>query len=229
MTFTTPQQVIDRARRLGYISVWQYSDAKALEDFNIVYQALCNLIITEVDEDYFSDFLTAEFVSGQNEYTLTDDTNNIDINRVQKVQVKYADALDLKEATLTDKDQLNHPLSYYNWDWRQENTPFYFIFDDSVFVYPSPDTSITDWYQVDVSLTPTDLEIDTPITMLENTHRNLIAEGMLPYIYQQRGLLNEKNNSEASYQEKLNTLIFNMSDRVSTPQEVETPNLSYYD
>ena len=40
MTFTTPQQVIDRARRLGYISSAQYNDTKALEDFNVVYKGL---------------------------------------------------------------------------------------------------------------------------------------------------------------------------------------------
>tara|TARA_R110002051_G_C8610591_1_gene481822 strand:+ start:740 stop:853 length:114 start_codon:yes stop_codon:yes gene_type:complete len=30
------QQIIDRARRLGYVSSNQYNDTQAIEDFNIV-------------------------------------------------------------------------------------------------------------------------------------------------------------------------------------------------
>ena len=52
---------------------------------------------------------------------------------------------------------------------------------------------------------------------------------LTPPVYQARGLLNEKNDSQASFNAKLSDLIFALTDRVSTPREIETPDLSYFD
>ena len=147
---------------------------------------------------------------------------------MQKIQVRYKDDADLLEAKLIDKNWLANSLAYYNEEGRDESSPFYFIFDNSLFVYPFAETAVTEGIKLDVSLTPTDLAIGDTITTLENPHRHLIAEGMLPYVYQQRGLLNEKNDSQLTFENKLSDLIFDMSDRTSTPQQIETPNLSYY-
>ncbi len=225
MAFTTPQTVINRARRLWYVSAAQYPDATALEDFNIVYKLICNTIISEVDEDYFSDFVTVPFESARNEYQLYDD--NVDINKVQKVEVRYSDTENFKEIKLGDKDWLANSLEEYN---DEGTTPFYFVFDNSVFVYPAPTAAQTSAeIRMNVSLTPTDLLIWDNITFLEDAHRSLLADGQLPYIYQSRGLLNEKNDAQASFDAKLTDLIFTLSDRVSTPQEITIPNLSYFD
>lgn len=227
MTFTTPQTAINRARRLWYVSAAQYPDATALEDFNIVYKLICNLIITEVDENYFSDFLTSTLIADRNEYQLFDETNNIDINKVQKVSVRYDNTDSFKTIKEVDKNNLTKDLDDYNNEWQ---APFYFIFDNSIFIYPAATaTQNTAEYKLDVSLTPTDLAIGDTIDMLENPHRHLISEGMLPFVYQARGLLNEKNDAQASFDAKLSDLIFELSDRNSTPKEIVTPNLSYFD
>lgn len=226
MAFTTPQAVINRARRLWYVSAAQYPDTTALEDFNIIYKQVCNLIITEVNEDYFSDFVTVDFEVARNEYQLYDD--NIDINKVQKVEIKYANTDNFKEVEIRDKDSLPKSLEEFNAEW---TAPFYFLFDNSIFVYPYPTAAQTSAeIRLNVSLTPTDLAItDTTLDMLEDAHVSILADGMLPPVYQARGLLNEKNDSQASFNAKLSDLIFALTDRVSTPREIETPDLSYFD
>ena len=47
------QQIVDRNRRLGHVNSVQYPDAVAVEDINVVYHDIENVIITEVSEDFF--------------------------------------------------------------------------------------------------------------------------------------------------------------------------------
>ena len=49
------QQIIDRARRLCHTNSTNYNDTDAVEDLNLVYQELVDVIANEVDEDYFWD------------------------------------------------------------------------------------------------------------------------------------------------------------------------------
>jgi len=52
---------------------------------------------------------------------------------------------------------------------------------------------------------------------------------MLPYIYQQRGLLNEKNDAKAQFENNIEDYIEIMSERTSKSSETEEPeDLEYY-
>ena len=225
---TTPQNVIDRARGLWYVSSSQYTDAKALEDYNIVRSELSNLIMQNVNEKYFTIPIVTEAVIDQNEYTLTDDTNEVDVNKVENVYIQYTATGDYIKAYKENRDRLPKDLSLYN-ETQSETNPFYFISLDSVYIYPASKEDVTNWVKLITSLTPQELLIWETDSDFPREYRHIIALWMLPYIYQRRGLINEANNAEAVYQNEITNMILALSDRVSVPQESMIPNLSYYE
>lgn len=224
------QSIINRARRLWYISSNQYTDAEALEDFNIVRSKLGKVINQRVDEDFFFDILTTDLIANQSEYNLFDDTNDIVVDKLQDVYVKYdATAAQHTKATLVDKDSLDKDLNWYAENQPQSN-PIYYVADESVFVYPEG-TAVTDWLQYHATLKLNDLLITATEEEILIDAPELLADGMLPYIYQKRGLLNEKNDAKVSYENSVSEYIELLSDRISTTQEIEIPedSLTYYE
>lgn len=225
----TPQQVIDRARSLWYVSSSQYSDAKSLEDYNIVRRELSNLIMQNVDENYFTETILTLWIVWQNEYALTDDINSIDVNKIQTVWIKYEATWEYVEANLINEDRLNKSLEEYE-EQQSTTNPFYFISWDSLHIYPSiKDTNVTEWIKVVASLTPYDLAISDTETLFPREHRHVISLGMLPMIYQRKWLIPEADNAMQKYQIAITEMILDLTDRVSTPQEVKIPDLSYYE
>ena len=235
MALTTPQNVIDRARRLGYTSIAQYSDDVALEDYNIVRSELSNLIQQNVNENYFSEIIRTTWVAGQNEYALTDSVNKVDVNKIEDVFIKYTTDWEYVKAYKQNKDSLKKEMDYYN-DNQSESNPFYYIFADSVFIYPTITNeddlgvpqNVPYWVKLDVALTPTELAISDTDTLFPREYTHIIALWMLYYIYQRKGLINEANNAQQIYINAQTELIIALSDRVSVPQTITTPNLDYY-
>jgi len=154
----TVQQIIDRARTKGYISANQYTDPQALQDFNIVRKKLCKIFIQRIDEDFFFDILTQDSVASQTEYGLRDDTNNIEIDKVKSVFVKYdATATDYTPVKEVYTDELTKDLSWYATN-QPTNSPIYHISDQSLFIYPET-IALTDGVKMRATLKLTDLII----------------------------------------------------------------------
>ena len=65
-------------------------------------------------------------------------------------------------------------------------------------------------------------------TLFPKEYRHLISMWMLQYIYQRKWLINESNNAHQEFINAQTEMILALSDRVSVPQEVITPDLSYY-
>ena len=51
---------------------------------------------------------------------------------------------------------------------------------------------------------------------------------MIPYSYQSRGMINEKNDARNEFLQETQRMISNLSDRIITPLESVMPDLSYY-
>lgn len=221
---TTPQTVIDRARSLWYVSSNQYTDAIALEDYNIVRQLLSNYIMSAVNEGFFGDTITTTAVVGQNEYTLTDDTSSVKVNKVNEIWIKYNSGDNYIKATKVDEGTQSSLLSTYN------GSPVFFIKSDSVFIYPAvEDLNVTAWIRMEVDLTPGDLTIAAADTLFPREHKNVIALWMIPLIYQRRGLINEANNAKAVFESSRSDMVMELTDRVGVPENVTFPSLSYYE
>ncbi len=224
------QQIIDRARRLGYVSSNQYNDTQAIEDFNIVRNKLWKIFVQRINEDYFFDVLTTDLIDSQTEYNLFDEANNIEIDKLQEVYVKYdATATEHTKARVVNKNDLTKDLTWYA-DNQPESDPFYYIADESVFLYPKGN-SITGGVKFHATLKLNNLAISATEEEIIIDAPELLAAGLLPFIYQSRGLLNEKNDAKAAYKDSVEEYIELLSDRISSTQEVELPNdtLSYYE
>lgn len=228
-----PLDVINRARSLWYVAKAQYWDDKALEDLNVVYKMVCMLIIQNVDENYFSDFITTTLIAGQNEYVLEDETNWIKVDKIGDVFVKYSSDWEYIKCERKEKATLSKDLEWYNETQSQLN-PFYFIYDKSIFIYPAlpaGDDNVVKWIKLNAALTPIDLLIDwiEDDILLESAFHYILAEWMLPLIYQRRGLLNEKQAAQNSFDEQLTEMLIRLSDRTNWPTTFEMPNLSYFE
>lgn len=220
----TWQQLIDRARRLWYVDIYQYTDAQAEEDMNIVQEDIANTIITEVWEDFFWDIFTTDLVQNQNEYTLP--SNMYKLNWVSilwsSASTEYT-KLDTKYPYTEARD-----ISTYENTWDK----FYYIADWSVFIYPKPTENIVWWLKLywikEINnITKTSAETDILNWRIPTKFHYLIAHWMLEYIYQQRGMLNEANVARNKYLAERSKLVEYLWDRLDVILVWSNPNLDY--
>jgi len=230
----TTQNIIDRSRRLWYVDNSQYSDANALEDLNVVYHDLENDIVTKIREDFFWDFFTTDLVANQSEYILP--TLIWDWwTRFEKwdwVSVKYNDSDWWVKARRVNQNWLDRDDSYY--EVNQSNLdPFYYIKDNSLFLFPAPKTSETaslklEWIKWLADLELASTEDDVFNNKIPKKFHTVIAMWMLEYIYQSRWMLNEANNARQIYLLKKDAVIKQLQDRDYTPIAIEDPNLTNF-
>ena len=223
----TIQEIIDRARRLCYVSSSQYSNTLALEDMNIIYNDLTQSITQELDEDFFFDDLYTDLKVREDEYVLTDSVNNIYINKVKSVFVKYEpNEVDYTEALQVSKDDF-----FVRKSNASKNNPIFYIADNSIFLYPEGEQVVEKWLKVDVIVKPIEITLatDERDILIASEFRYIIIEWMKEYIYQSRGLLNEANQSRQIYLQKKNEMINLLTDRWPTPSVWTLPDLTFYE
>lgn len=222
----TVQEIINRARRMTYTNSVQYTDAIAIEDFNIIYSDLCNAIIQEVDEWYFWSQYTTDTTIWQNEYVMQSD-----FSKVETLSIKYSDDdTYYTQVKYLDTDSLDRDSWYYAVNQDKSN-PFYNIKNNSIFIYPSPTEVVTWWIKLKVLLNPTDLLItdweDDIILPVE--YHYIISEWMKQFAYQARWKIQEKNDAINEYNIKKENMIFQLTDRTNLPTVWTLPsNINYY-
>lgn len=226
MALNTPADVISYARGLWSITIWQYPDAKAIDDFNKVMDKIVTTIIQEVDEGYFGNFITSPTFDWQSETYLYDETNWIYVDKVNRVFIKWADNEKYVQAKEVNREYLERDEEWYKKN-QSKTSPIYYIFDKSIFVYPSPDANTTAWLKLDASLKPADKSLASSLDEFSDELKYLIADGLLIDVFQRRLMYNEKAEAKQSFDNNFADIIFSMKERVATPQEVEMPNLEH--
>lgn len=135
--------IITLALADSHTKAGQVSSTNLITYFNIVRNELGNLIIKDVDEDFFFQIWKRDAVANQNngEYPYPEaDSDSAGMLKCNTVSVKtkstdtyYKTAREVKLA------QLEH-----DWDWYLENQskedPIYFIADNSIFIAPQFET-----------------------------------------------------------------------------------------
>ncbi len=122
--------------------------------------------------------------------------------------------------------------SYY-MENQSQNDPFYYIKDNSLFLFPAPKTSETlslklEWIKwlMDLVLTSTEEEVFN--NKIPKKFHAVIAMWMLEYIYQSRWMINEAINARNVYELKKNDVIKQLQDRDFTPVAIEDPDLTKF-
>lgn len=225
MALNTPADIISYARGLWSITTGQYPDEKAIIDFNNVFLRVVELLTQEVDEGYFGNFITSETFENQVETYLYDEVNKIYVNKINRVFIRYSDTDKYIQAKEVNREYLERDEEWYASNQPKES-PIYYVFDNSIFVYPKPDANTTSWLKLDASLLPGEKDLNDTLE-INRAIKFLVAEWLLPYIFKRRLMRNDEAIATEDFEEKLNDTIYSLKERVATPQEIEEPNLDH--
>ena len=227
------QAIVDRARRNCHTDSTNYTDAQALEDLNLVYQELVDEIVVNTKGDFFWDKWVTNTVLNQSEYIVEKlwiDPDDLDIKKINKVFIKYSDT-DTQFTTVTYQNPgvlIEHP-DYYKTNQPKSN-PFFYIQDTSIFVYPAPDESITDWLEIFVIHKPADLTLATTEDNIEipTQFHKLISEWLRPYIFEAARKTNEAMIAQQSYEKGILKMADFMKQRYNQPLKKTFSNVNQF-
>lgn len=228
-------EIFDMAReQAGGVTSAQFPNATLLPYANLVYKKIANAIIRKVNEKYFYDILTANTVANQNEYTLKTSSGTIPwLKKIITVNVKWLNT----DTYYTKYEPSSTDLSTQSID-EQVVSPdqwnFFEVKDGSIFLYPAPTTSITNWLVVEAILTLPDLEVDStedeifPNNTELRDYHEIIALWIVPYIYGKLKQIDLKIAAKQEFNMELETMLDELSDRVDNDLQWTLPNGSIY-
>lgn len=200
-------------------------------DFGInpTYHDIENEISSRVWEDYFYEYFKTDIIQNQNEYSfeMSSPTNEW-VKKVISVEVKWDDISNYEmllplRANTNDRLSLNQLSSISIDSW------FYDIKDSSIFLYPTPKTTVANWLKMQAIINLTDLtlsSIETDIfkwsTDLRQYH-TLIYLWAKTYIYTRRQEFDNVAQSRNEYNIELNKMIQQLQTRYIWPIYQRTP------
>lgn len=226
---------ITRIKRLTFTDSGQYSDANALIDLNEVYQIIVGALINRVQEDFFLEIVQQDLTTAVNEYVITNieypDTTIVKIDKVSKIGIKYATT-----DTYYESARFIAPSDLVQDDeWYKDNipksAPVFTIRDQSVFVYPVPDATVTNWIKLHCLYRPIDLVLawlEDDIKLPRQYH-DLLDIWMKQYIYTAQNKINEKNDAIVEFNNALDVMVNEINDRYIEPIEQINPSLKEYE
>lgn len=120
-----------------------YIDADALNDMNLGYREMINAISARV-QDFFWTWWTTNAVISQSEYVIEQftfsDASLHDVLSIDGVSVQYTTDWDFYKLKKWDFSGLDFDPTLYDTWWGE---PFYYVRDNSIFIFPSPTIAVT--------------------------------------------------------------------------------------
>ena len=224
------QQIIERARRLSHTDQEDYTNDNAVEDLNLVYQDLIDRITVISKWDYFWDLWITNTIAWQSEYLakkLWLAPDDLDIKKINKVFIKYtSDAEYFTKVSYVAPSTLEEHPDYYK-DKQSKSEPFFYIQDQSIFIYPAPEVSVVDWLEIFVIHKPASLDIDSTEENIEipSQFHKILSDGIKMYIYQSNWQINEAKVAEQDYEKGIDDMVRFMKQRYNQPKRKVFTNL----
>ncbi len=181
------QSIIDKARRQSHASSVNYTNDDALLDLNNRRSDMIGRIQSEVDEGWYWTWAIPDtgLSADQNEYNIkkvnVGDTWRI--NQIDGVSVKYKTDDEYIPLDSVHPSSLDYDLDYYK---TYAGKPFYFIKDESIFIYPSPTEDVSDGIKIYCVLQPNDVTLtstEEDIKLAPRFHQNLVDGICADYWY----------------------------------------------
>lgn len=226
---STPAEIVAKARRRGNIDANDYPDADAIIDLNDAYEDFCGDIVTYIQEDYFWSPWVADTVTDQVEYLIEKigtAPNDLNIIEIKKVFIKYnASDTYYTKCERVNPSSLEFDLDYYANE-QSPATPFYYVQDNSIFVYPKPATGIVGGLKMNVIYQPKELLItdwEDDIKVPTRFH-DLFAIYLKARIFEQQEKISEAQAADQEYETKKKQYIKQMSDRDRGAIEIKDIN-----
>ena len=184
-----PSQAIANVRTRTHTNSQSYTDEIGILHYNWAYQDVTG-DIQLLDEEYYFDYGLGDLVANESEYNITEIDSiiygTVDITQVKNVLVKYtADQTNYVNAREVHKESLQYGTDYYETH-QSKTDPFFYIQDNSIFIYPVPTENIVDGLKVECIIQPPDLVNGDTIASVHVPKRiqRIIEEGMMPYAYE---------------------------------------------
>lgn len=228
------RQIIDKALFDTHTNWNDYPDTQAIIAANYRYWDLIDMVVNEVKERFFWDIWLTDTVVDESEYLaekLGIAPDDLDIKKIDGLYVKYKNS-DTYYTKLKYRDESSLTMDK---DWYKDNTSqqdaFFYIADNSYFIYPTPKEVVTNWIRLEVIHAPADLTVDTVESdiELERQFHYIISLWLEIDIYKSQWKLNEANLAEQKYDKEADKMISKLKDRYDEPIDFIMPNLSLYE
>ena len=228
------RQIVDRALRLTHTNTLDYNDVQAMEDVNFAYQELVDDIENGVDEYFFWDLWLTDTVVDQSEYVVEKlwiAPDDLDIRKINKFLIKYS----TNDTFYTLARFLNPSSLTRDTEWYKVNQPssdpFWYIQDNSIFIYPAPTTVVTEGIKLECIHAPADLTISSTSDDIEipTQFHKVISTGLKQYIYQSQGKLNEQQLAIQDFEREKAKMVSFLKERYDEPVVSVMPNLTIYE
>ena len=218
------QEVVDYSVEHTGVSI---TYAKALKYFNRRRNYIIDCIRSKTWEYFFHKTYYSNLVAGQNQYTLpTSSSTNWGILVVKRVEIKilwtdtYRNYIEWDTRSIESTDELEVNSKY-----------IYEIRNNSLFLYPTPTESITDWIFIEwvVNLpdcTESSIELDIYWWHTElRQYINLISLWLNADLYSSNRQYSDKQIAEQEFMEWIQKMMKNVWDRWNSVIHQEEPDL----
>lgn len=229
--------IITLVRNQTGVSSDNMSDTIITSYLNIAYHDLENAICDKVDEDYFRDIFETDTVQDQNEYVLqlTNATTQ-GIKKINRVEVKRDTTDDYHTLLTADSLSNFNAVDSYAQVYQSTDNGKREYRDGSVFIYPAPTVSVTDWLRIHAVKALIDLVAAWAETTVFPNHSALrqyhqvIALWAIPWIERHRNI-KDKNDiafSEQMYEAKKRQMLEELNSIYNEPIISNAPSLERY-
>ena len=233
MTIT---DLLSLVRYQTYVTSWQMDDDELMIYLNMAYHDLENTIVTDVDENFFYQKWKTNLIDWQNEYTFQESSATSEwFKKILQIEVRRDEDQDDYVVLPHKNIQLFNSARDVLESITPESWGFYDIKDSSIFIYPTPTEDVANGLILSGTVNLIDLTTtnDAEIYIFPD-HTDLrqfiplIALWAKQYVYQARGMLNEKNDAKNEFEIEKRKMVKFLSNRDNDAMEVELPNSDIY-
>lgn len=215
--------ILDLAREQTYSNAGELDNATLINYLNTVYRDIISSV-TEMDESFLFQEITVNLVANQSEYTLP-----ANFEKVIDIYRRFEDSADDKYVKMSHRDLSTFDRSpdLLLTDTHERNTFYTMLEDYKIRIYSQPEINITDGLKLWGTIIPTDLSVAgaESTIVLKPKYHDVLWMGVKQYIYQLRGLVNEKNDAKNEYALEKKKVLNQLVPRKVTPDEAVLPSL----
>ena len=217
-------QIYNRALRQTHTDSDDYTTSDADVDLDLRFQELVDEIVSVTKWDYYWDKWETDTVIDQSEYVaekLGISPNDLDMKKINKVFIKY-DASDEfpTQAKYQNPWVLTEHTDYYKTNQSKAN-PFFYIQDNSIFLYPAPDAVVENWVELFVIHKPADITTSSAENDIElpTQFHKLLSDWLRIDIYLSQWLENEAQAAQTKYDSWIKDMVAFMKARYNQPKD----------
>lgn len=215
-------QIYNRALRQTHTNPTDYLNAIADIDIDLRYQELVDEIVSVTKWDYFWDKWVTDTVIWQSEYIaekLGITPDDLDIKKINKVFIKYTSSqTDFTRVTYQNPWVLEHHPDYYKTN-QPAIDPFFYIQDNSIFLFPAPTEVVIGGLELFVIHKPAEITTSSTESDIEipTQFHKLISDGLRIDIFLGQGKEIEAQNAQIRYDNGIKMMATVMKQRYNQP------------